>query len=102
MIPLAVAAVAVGVWWLSREPELFCVVVRRGRARVVRGKIPAGLRLGDIEDIVGGPPTGQVTVKAITGEGSTRLVFSGNIDESRRQRLRNVFALCPASKLRRA
>jgi hypothetical protein len=99
-ILLAVAAIALGVWWLSRPPVLFAVVVRRGRAHVVRGRVPSGL-LGKIEDIVGGPPVGEAVIQAVSDELGTHLEFEGTIDEARRQQLRNVFALHPASKVRR-
>jgi len=101
MLPLAVVAVVVGLWWLTRTRELFRVVVRRGKAVAVSGRIPGSL-LSEIAEIVGRPAVSRATVKAVSDEHGAFLVITGDLDEGRRQRLRNVFALYPASKLRSA
>ena len=91
-IVIAVAVIALGLWWLSQPPVQFLVVVRRGKAHVMRGRVPSGM-LGKIEDIVGGPPVGEAVIKAVRDEMGTHLEFEGTIDEARRQQLRNVYAL---------
>jgi hypothetical protein len=101
MLPLVAVAVLLGLWWFTRQSELFCLSVRAGRVLVVRGRVPAGL-LSDVRAIVARPPASRATIKAVKGERGARLVFSGDIGEHQEQRLRNVFALYPASRLRHA
>lgn len=79
MLPILAVAAVLALWWLTRTGELFCVSIRDGRALVVRGRVPT-----------------------LETESGGRLVFSGDIDEGRRQRMRNVFALHPTSQLRQA
>lgn len=100
---LAVVAVlaVLGIWWFSRQREMFCVSVRDGGVLVVRGRVPAGL-LGDFKDVVAKPPVGSATIRAVKHEDAARLVVSGEIDDGRAQRLKNCFRLYPVSRLRTA
>jgi hypothetical protein len=98
---LLVAAIVVGAWWSWRSRELFYVSVRRGRALVVRGRVPGGF-LHEASETVRRPIVARASIRAVKREHGAQLSFSGDLDEGRRQRLRNVFALYPASQLRAA
>ena len=97
---LAVIAV-VALWWLTRMREIFMVSVREGRVLVVRGRVP-GAMLHEISEAMSRPRVRRGSIKAYKTESGTRLAFRGDIDEGRQQRMRNVFALYPASQLRHA
>lgn len=100
MDPVIVAALVVGIllflFVVARQNALFVLSVRNGRVLVVRGRIPAGL-LTDVEAIVRG--VRSATIQAVKDQGHARLTASG-VDERVLQRLRNAFALYPASRLR--
>jgi Protein of unknown function (DUF3634) len=98
---LFVIALAAGAFWAWRSRELFHLSIRGGRLLVVRGRVPSGF-LYEARLAVKRPPVARASVRAVKGEHGARLVFSGSIDEGRRQRLRNLFALYPASQLRAA
>lgn len=87
-------------WWLlARSRELFRITVRSGKQTVARGYAPVGL----LEDF--GSALKRVqhgTIKAYVSEGSARLSFSGDIDRDAQQRLRNIIALYPVPRLKRA
>jgi Protein of unknown function (DUF3634) len=97
----AALLVLLALWWLGRAAELFCLSVRDGRAIVVRGRISAGL-LADLRSVVSAARVARGTIKAVRADGGARLTCSGTFDEGTQQRLRNVFGLYPASKLRLA
>jgi len=100
MLYAVVAVLALfALWWFTRTRELFVVSVRAGRVLVVRGRVPAGL-LADIRVAVSRPRVARATIKAVRSERGGKLAFSGDLDEGRRQRLRNIFALYPLSQLR--
>jgi len=102
MLPAAVVvAVLLGLWWFTPQSDLFVVSVRHGRVLLLRGRAPAAL-LADFAAVVARPPVSQAPIRAIRGERGGRLVFSGALDEDRQQRLRNVFGLFPAARLRHA
>jgi hypothetical protein len=96
---LVTAAVLFGIFFLTRAGELFCLSVKDGRVLVVRGRAPAGF-VTETKDVVRGVKS--ATIRGIKGEARARLSFSGDLGEAREQRLRNLFALYPASKLRQA
>ncbi len=98
---LFLIALAGGAWYAWRSRELFCLSVRRGRLLVVRGRVPGGF-LHEASLTVKHPPVRYATIRALRGEHGAQLSFSGALDEGRRQRLRNIFALYPASQLRAA
>jgi hypothetical protein len=101
MIVVVLAAVVLGVWWLTRANELFYVSVRDGKVLVVRGRVPVGL-LQTFAEVVAEPVVRRGAIKAWKDEGGGQLACSGDIDEGREQRMRNAFMLYPASKLRQA
>jgi hypothetical protein len=100
MLPILVVVGAAAFFiWASRQRELFCLSVRQGRVLLVRGRIPAGL-LADFKDaLTAAPAVGRATVRAYRDEGGARLDVSGSIDGGRVQRLRNIFAIYPMSRL---
>jgi hypothetical protein len=102
-MPLAILAVlaVLALWWFTRSREIFCLSVRDGELLVVRGRIPGGL-LSDIRTAVARPPILRATIRGVAGEHKASLRFSGDVDEGRQQRLRNIFALYPAAQLRNA
>jgi hypothetical protein len=102
MLLLLVAVIVVAILYAaSRASELFCLSVRNGRVLVVRGRIPGGL-LSDIREVVSKPVVARATIRAMKQEHGARLAVSGDIDEGREQRLRNIFRLYPISNLRAA
>ena len=77
-------------WAASRQNEVFRVAIRRGRATVLRGKVPPGF-LADLREVCGHVQEG--TVHAVKRGGEPALVVSSSIDERTAQRLRNAFAV---------
>jgi hypothetical protein len=100
-LPLLAVIAVVALWWLTRMRELFMVSVRNGKVLVVRGRVP-GAMLHEISESMSRPRVRRGSIKAYKTETGTRLSFGGDIDEGRQQRMRNVFALYPASQLRHA
>lgn len=98
---LLIVAVVIGFFWAARSRELFCISVRDGKLLVVRGSLPSGL-LADFQSVLSQPPVRRGTVKGIRQERGGSIHASGDIDEWREQRLRNIFKLYPASQLRAA
>jgi Protein of unknown function (DUF3634) len=101
MIPLIAVVAVVALWWLTRTRELFHVSIRDGKVLVVHGRLP-GAMLHEIAVSMARPPVKRGTIRALKTETGGRLTFGGDIDEGRRQRMRNVFALYPSSQLRHA
>ncbi|MBI5546527.1 MAG: DUF3634 family protein [Deltaproteobacteria bacterium] len=99
MVVFALLAVAVLVAYLlvQRTRELFCVSVRKGRALVVRGRIPQGL-LNDLTDVLAKPPVQSASIRAVRTASGARLTVDG-VDEGQEQRLRNVFHIYPLARL---
>jgi hypothetical protein len=85
---------------LSRG-EFFVVAVRRGEVLHLRGRIPPGL-LADIASVVKRPPVARARLSAEVQGNLVRLRISGDIDENRRQRLRNLLGLRTQPELRGA
>jgi len=100
MLPLIAVGLVVAIWLFTRTGVLFAISVRDGKALVVRGRVPNAL-LADFAEVVRRPPIRRGSIRAIKTEHGGRLSFSG-IDEGREQRMRNIFALYPASQLRHA
>src|SRR5690349_13512186 len=98
-LPLLAIVAVVAVWWVTRARALFRISVKRGRVATARGRIPSGL-LSDIAELVSRPAVKRATIVAVIGEHGATIRSSG-IDEGRAQRLRNIFALYPVSRLRR-
>lgn len=101
MVGLLAVLAVVALWWLTRTRELFHVSVRDGRVLVVRGRVP-GSMLHEIAEAMRRPRVRRGSIRALRTESGARLVFRGDIDEGRQQRMRNVFALYPAAQLRHA
>jgi hypothetical protein len=101
MLPILAVIAVVAIWWLTRMSQLFHVSIRNGKVLVVRGRVP-GAMLHEIAESMSRPRVRRGSVKAYKTETGARLSFSGDIDEGRQQRMRNVFALYPASQLRQA
>jgi hypothetical protein len=100
MLALLAVSIVVGLWWVTRSRELFRVVVRRGKV-TASGRIPRSL-LNDFAEIVRRPEVARAVIRAVSDEHGAYLAVSGQVDEGRKQRMRNVFALYPASQLRSA
>jgi len=99
---IVAVAIAIALFWAARARELFCISVRDGRVLLVRGRIPRGLLI-EMREVLGPPtPVARGSVRAVRREDGARLVFAGDIDEGRAQRLRNCFAIYPMSQLRAA
>lgn len=96
-----VIVVLVGLYFISRERELFTISVRRGKTLIVRGRVPPGY-MSDVSSIVERPPVRSATIRAVKAEHHARLVVSGDVDEARIQRLRNTFGIRPMAQLRSA
>ena len=101
MLPALAVAFVIGLWWFTRTRVLFHVSVRDGKVLVVKGRVPGGM-LHEIAESMRRPKVRRASIRALKTETGGRLTFSGDIDEGRRQRMRNVFALYPASQLRSA
>jgi Protein of unknown function (DUF3634) len=102
MLLATVAVLGVlALWWFTRTGELFCISVRGGKLLVVRGRAPGGF-ISEARAIVSRASVTSGTIRALKTERGGRLVVSGAIDERTEQRLRNLFALYPASQLRQA
>jgi len=101
MLPTLAVIAVIALWWLTRMRQLFVVSIRNGKVLVVRGRVP-GAMLHEISESMSRPRVRRGTIKAYKTETGTRLSFGGDIDEGRQQRMRNVFALYPASQLRHA
>jgi hypothetical protein len=98
---LLLIAIVVAAWWSWRSRELFYLSIRQGRVLVVRGRVPGGF-LYEAGETVKRPEVARGSIRASRSEHGARLSFSGDLDEGRQQRLRNVFALYPAAQLRSA
>jgi hypothetical protein len=100
-LPVIAVVVVVGVWWFSRVGELFYISVRDGVALVVRGRVPVSM-LQEFKETVTNPKVKRGSIRAFKTETGGQLACSGDIDDSREQRMRNTFMLYPASQLRQA
>jgi hypothetical protein len=96
IVLLAIAVLAFVIF--SRSNEIFCISVRRGRALVVRGRVPPGF-LADVRRVVAG--VDDATIWARKSDGHARLTASG-LDDRALQRLRNAFSTYPVSRLESA
>lgn len=85
---------------LSRwRREHFVLRVEGGRARVVKGRVPAAL-LADIRDVVAQGPAREARMSIkVTGD-LTQVDARGDWSQAQLQRLRNVVGLYPPARLR--
>ncbi|MCK6589090.1 MAG: DUF3634 family protein [Polyangiaceae bacterium] len=94
LIPLVLA--------LLRANELFCLRMRQGRLKIVRGRLPQRL-LDDIDDILRRPaPAEEVTVRVVVEERAPRVYVEGELTDAQRQQLRNTVSMWPVPKIRNA
>lgn len=100
LVVLLAAGFAIVAFVIHRQAELFLLSVRDGRVLVVRGRVPGGF-LHDARGMMASPPVRAATIRAVRQASGARLAIAG-VEEARAQRLRNTFALYPASKLRSA
>lgn len=100
-LPLIAVAAVLALWWFTRTGELFCLSVRHGKVLLVRGRAPIGF-IAEARAIVARASVRSGTIRGLKTERGGRIVVSGEIDERTEQRLRNLFALHPASQLRHA
>jgi hypothetical protein len=96
---IAIVGLVLAFLYFERQRELFLLSVRGGRTLLVRGRIPRSLHIGMQEVVTDDPPVASASIRGVRGEGGARLVVRGDIDEGRAQRLLNVFALFPVSRL---
>jgi hypothetical protein len=90
-----------GLWWFTRQGDLFCLSVRGGKTLLVRGRAPGGF-VSEARAVVARARVKSGTIRGVKTEHGGRLIVSGDIDERTEQQLRNLFALYPASQLRKA
>ena len=88
--------IGIALWVATRQNEVFRIVIRNGRATVLRGKVSPSF-LGDLRDVVRHIDEGSV--HAVKRDGEPCLVMSASIDERAAQRLRNAFALTTTKRL---
>jgi hypothetical protein len=105
-VPIAIAlilllATAPLVVALLRANELFMLRLHDGRVRIARGRIPQGL-LDDIADVVRDPPVRAGSLRGVSEGGRVRLYPDADLSEAQRQRLRNVIAQWPVTRVRNA
>lgn len=98
---LLLLAAAGAAFWLivRRATELFCVRIERGRPHHVRGRLPPAL-FSDIADVVRSPSIDAVELRVVSQGGEPRLLVSGELDEERIQRLRNVLGRFRTAQIR--
>ncbi len=75
---------------VTRKNDLFVISVKRGRPKLVRGAIRPAI-LQSFEEVLSRANVRVATIRGVKGDTHIRLVFSGDIDDSTAQRLRNVF-----------
>ena len=86
---------------LLRANELFCLRLRGGRIRIVRGRIPQRL-LDDVGDVLGDPPVAEGTLRGVSEGGRVRLYPDADLSDAQRQRLRNVIGQWSVTEVRNA
>ncbi|HEX2568620.1 MAG TPA: DUF3634 family protein [Polyangia bacterium] len=95
---IAIAGLLIAVWYFARMRELFVLSIRDGQTLLVRGHIPRNLLIA-LQEVLAHPPVPSGTVKAVRTEQGAQLSASGDIDERRVQRMRNIFGMYPVSQL---
>jgi len=88
MLFLAVLAVPL-VIAIRHSTELFQIKVDKGKASLVRGRLPQRL-YNDIKDIVHRPAVAHATIRCVAESGTPRVLPDEGLDEGQLQRLRNV------------
>ena len=93
---LAALVIAVLLRW---QTELFVLRVEKGKARVVRGRVPPTL-LQDLLDVVKLGPAENARMSIVLRSGRAAVEARGDWSEGQIQKLRNVVGLWPLAKLR--
>ena len=101
MFAIVAILVAFAIWWLTRVGEMFCISIRNGKVLVIRGRAP-GVLVNAVAEIAAHSGIRKATIRGMRTENGGCLKFSGSLDEGLQQRMRNTFALYPASQLRQA
>jgi hypothetical protein len=101
IVALALAVTVPLVVALLRANELFFLRVRDGRIHIARGRIPQGL-LDDIGDVLADPRVTSGTLRGVSEDGRVRLYPEADLTEGQKQRLRNVIAQWPVTRVRNA
>ncbi|MBK7583582.1 MAG: DUF3634 family protein [Myxococcales bacterium] len=85
---------------ISRSNELFCLQVRGGKARVVRGRLPQRL-LDELGDVLGRPPLRSARIRVVVEDRAARVVVDqGSVPPDQLQQLRNVVGTFPVAAIR--
>lgn len=87
------------IWAAGRANELFAIVVERGTARHVRGRLPPAL-FSAIADVVARPAVSRATVRAVLRNRVPALEVQGNMPDYQVQQLRNVLGQFPVARIR--
>lgn len=96
---VVLAGIAGFVLW--RTLTFFELSFAAGNVTLVRGAIPPAL-LDEIRDIVKIGKVDHGTIRVVKDSGDAKVVCSPELDDATIQRIRNVLARFPASKLRQA
>ena len=86
---------------LVRANELFCLRVRDGEVRLLRGRIPPRL-LADVSDVVAKPAVSIAKLRAVNEGGRPRIYAEGELSPEHKQRLRNVVGAWTVQQIRTA
>jgi hypothetical protein len=98
LLLLATIPLVVG---LLRANELFCLRLRLGAVRVVRGRIPQKL-LNDLAEILRDPPLDEAVLRGVVEDRRVRIYAEGALTDAQRQRIRNVVSTWPVARIRSA
>jgi hypothetical protein len=95
MVFFELALVALVVWglWIACRPRAsFVVQIRQGVPRVARGRVSRGF-VDEIGEVCRRHDVRQGEVRGMADGGRIALIFSGDLSESCRQQLRNIWNL---------
>lgn len=84
---------------LRRANELCVVDLRRGKARLVRGRIPPRL-LSDLGDIARASGSAGARVRVVVASARPEVLVHGTLDAASAQRVRNVVGLYGLAQMR--
>lgn len=84
---------------IKRSTELFVIIVRNGKSKVVRGRLPPRL-FDDIDDVLRRPPVDDGEVRVVAEQMRPRVFVSGSINEVQAQRIRNVVGRFDITQIR--